>query len=185
MNLKIDSDAFSAGQIESKIWAAEELERISAHINILRISMLGGWYGLFHFILKTRGRQQVEWCRSYDLDAGACSVANTVNNTWSHEWQFRAMPKDANELNFNDGTNCIVNTSTEHFGSNEWFDHIPEGYLCVLQGNDLKIDDHINCPKNLEDFKKKYPLSTMLFEGTKHFNFETNPYTRYMIIGHK
>lgn len=185
MNLKIDSDAFSTGQIESKIWAAEELERVSAHTGVLRISMLGGWYGLFHFILKTRGRQKVEWCRSYDLDAGACSVANMINNTWSHEWRFVSRPKDANELIFQDGTNCIINTATEHFSNNDWFDNIPKNCLCLLQGNDLKIDDHINCPKNLEDFKNNYPLSVILFEGTKHFNFETNPYTRYMIIGYK
>ncbi len=185
MNLKIDSDAFSTGQVESKIWAAEELERASAHINILRISMLGGWYGLFHFILKIRGRLEVEWCRSYDLDASACSVANMINNAWSTEWRFVSRPKDANDLFYQDGTNCIVNTATEHFDNNDWFVNIPNGYLCVLQSNDLEINDHINRPKNLEDFKKKYPLSTVLYEGTKQFNFETNPYTRYMIIGHK
>jgi hypothetical protein len=185
MNLKIDSDAFSAGQVESKIWAAEELEKVSAHINILRISMLGGWYGLFHFILKSRSRQMIEWCRSYDLDAGACSIANVVNNTWDKDWAFRAIPKDANELTFNDDTNCVVNTSTEHFDSKEWYDNIPEGTLCVFQGNDLIIEDHVNRPKDLDNFKSLWPLQTILFEGTKYFNFETNPYTRYMIIGHK
>jgi len=30
-----------------------------------------------------------------------------------------------------------------------------------------------------------YSLSMILFEGQKYFDFETNPYTRYMIIGHK
>ena len=185
MNLKIDSDAFSAGQVESKIWAAEELEKIAAHTHILRITILGGWYGLFHFLLKARGRQMIEWCRSYDLDAGACSVANVVNNTWDKDWVFRAIPKDANTVTYNDGTNCIINTSTEHFSNQEWFDQVPEGTLCVLQGNDLDIDDHVNKPKNLEHFKKMYMLSTVLFEGQKYFDFETNPYTRYMIIGHK
>ena len=186
MNLKIDSDAFSAGQVESKIWAAEELERVAAHIHILRISILGGWYGLFHFILKTRGRQTIEWCRSYDIDASACSVANTINNTWEcKEWAFRAYPKDANTIEYNDGTNCIINTSTEHFSSNIWFKNIPDGLLCLFQGNDLDIEDHINKPSSLEQFKTMYPLSVILFEGTKTFNFESGSFTRYMIIGHK
>ena len=185
MNLKIDSDAFSAGQIESKIWAAEELEKIAAHIHILRITILGGWYGLLHFILKSRGRQMIEWCRSYDLDASACSVANVLNNTWGKNWAFRAIPKDANTVTYDDNTNCVINTSTEHFDNQEWFDQIPEGTLCVLQGNDLAIDDHVNRPNNLEHFKKMYSLSIILFEGQKYFDFETNPYTRYMIIGHK
>ena len=186
MNLKIDSDAFSAGQVESKIWAAEELERVAAHIHILRITILGGWYGLLHFLLKTRGRKMIEWCRSYDLDASACSVANVLNNTWEmDEWKFKAIPKDANRLAYDDGTNCVVNTATEHFDSQVWFNNIHEGMLCVLQGNDLDIDDHVNKPTSLEHFKKMYPLSVPLFEGTKEFNFPSGSFTRYMIIGHK
>jgi hypothetical protein len=186
MNLKIDSDAFSAGQIESKIWAAEELERVSAHTNILRISMLGGWYGLFHFILKIRGKQTVEWCRSYDLDASACSTANIINNTWeTKEWAFRSIPKDANDLFYQDNTNCIVNTATEHFSGKDWYNRIPKGTLCLFQGNDLEIEDHVNKPTDLNHFKSLWPLEIMLFEGTKYFNFEKDPYTRYMVIGYK
>ena len=180
--VRLKTDAFSAGQIESKIWAAEELERIAAHIHILRISILGGWYGLLHFILKARGRQMIEWCHSYDLDASACSGANIINNTWeSQDWKFRATPADANTLRYDDGTNCVINTSTEHFNNQEWFNNIHEGMLCVLQGNDLTIEDHVNCPRDLEHFKEMYPLSVLLFAGEKKFD----NYTRYMIIGHK
>jgi len=186
MNLKIDSDAFSAGQVESKIWAAEELERVAAHTHILRISILGGWYGLLHFILRVRGRQQIEWCRSYDIDASACQTANAVNNTWElDQWRFRSWPKDVNQCDYSDDTNCVINTATEHFSNQKWFENIPNGLLCVLQGNDLDIEDHINRPNSLEHFKEMYPLSVILFEGTKTFNFKSGSFTRYMIIGHK
>ena len=182
----LEVDAFSAGQVESKIWAAEELERVASHTLNLRISILGGWYGLLHFILKSRGKQTIEWCRSYDLDPMACSVANVVNNTWeSRDWKFRAIPKDANTLTYNDGTNCIINTSTEHFDSQEWFNNINNGMLCVLQGNNLIIEDHVNRPESLEHFKSMFPLQTVLFEGEKYFDFKENSYTRYMIIGCK
>ena len=177
----LETDAFSAGQIESKIWAAEELERIVAHTHVLRITILGGWYGLFHFILKVRGRQTIEWCRSYDLDPSACSVANAINNSWEmKEWEFKSYPQDANYIAYTN-TNCIINTATEHFVSNYWFDNIPDGTLCLLQGNDLIIEDHVNCPKNLEHFKSMFPLQTIKFEGKKKFDM----YTRYMIIGYK
>lgn len=180
--VRLETDAFSAGQVESKIWAAEELERIAAHIHILRISILGGWYGLFHFILKARGKQTVEWCKSYDLDPSACSGANIVNNTWEmKEWAFKSYPADANKLEYNDGTNCIVNTSTEHFASKDWYKNIPEGLLCVFQGNDLDIEDHVQRPRDLEHFKEMYPLQVLLYAGEKKFD----NYTRYMIIGHK
>ena len=183
--VQVDSDAFSAGQIESKVWAAEELERVAAHIHILKINILGGWYGLLHFILKVRGRQQIEWCRSYDLDPSACSVANVINNTWEmKEWAFKSYPQDVNLIPYSNA-NCIINTSTEHFTSNEWFNNIEEGVLCVFQGNNLVIDDHVQRPESLDHFKKMFPLSVILFEGEKSFDFKEDSYTRYMIIGHK
>lgn len=179
--VRLETDAFSAGQVESKIWAAEELERIAAHIHILRITILGGWYGLLHFILKVRGRQMIEWCRSYDLDPMACSVANVINNTWEiNEWEFKSYPQDANTIAYGE-TNCIINTATEHFTSNQWFNNINDGVLCVLQGNDLELEDHVQRPTSLEHFKQMFPLQVILFEGEKKFN----EYTRYMIIGHK
>ncbi len=185
MNLKIDSDAFSAGQIESKIWAVEELEKV-AHTDLLRISILGGWYGLFHFIIKVRNNIKVDWCRSYDIDTSACSTANVINNAWEcKEWSFRAYPKDANILAYTDGTNCVINTSTEHFTSNQWYKNIPGNMLVVLQGNDLDIEDHVNKPDSLNHFKEMHPLSNILFEGTKTFVFENGSFTRYMIIGYK
>jgi hypothetical protein len=180
--VQLETDAFSAGQVESKIWAAEELERVAAHTHILRISILGGWYGLLHFILKVRGRQMIEWCKSYDLDPSACTGANVVNNTWEmKEWAFKSYPQDANLITYEDETNCVINTSTEHFSNQQWFNNIHEGMLCLLQGNDLDIEDHISRPNNLEHFKQMYPLSIILFEGEKKFD----NYTRYMIIGHK
>jgi hypothetical protein len=179
----LEIDAFSAGQIESKIWAAEELERVAAHN--LRINILGGWYGLLHFILKVRGHQSIEWCRSYDLDPSACSAANIINNTWEmKEWEFKSYPQDANNIAYTDA-NCIINTSTEHFAVNDWFNNITEGTLCLLQGNNLVIEDHVQRPESLEHFKQMFPLEQILFEGQKQFNFIKNPYTRYMIIGYK
>lgn len=186
MSLRIDKDAFSAGQIESKIWAAEELEKLFAHTYNLRITILGGWYGLLHFILKIRNKQSIEWCRSYDIDASACSIANSINNTWEKDqWRFRSWPKDANTVDYQDGTNCVINTATEHFHSNDWFHKIPEGTICLLQACDLDIDDHINKPSSLEDFILKYPLATTLFQEQKEFDFGNVKYKRYMIIGHK
>jgi len=188
MNLKIDSDAFSAGQIKSKIWAAQELEKVVAQLKIepLRITILGGWYALLHFILQTRENVKIEYCRSYDIDTSACVSANLINNAWEIDnWQFRSFPKDANLCRYDDATNLVVNTSTEHFDSRQWFDQIPTGTLCLFQGNDLVIDDHIARPDNLEHFRSLWPLTKELFSGSKFFEFEDAPYTRHMTIGIK
>ena len=79
--LKIDADAFSAGQIESKIWAAEQLESIVNDLNTgpLRMYVLGGWYSLLHFILSVRKNIDIEYCRSVDLDPIASYNANKIN----------------------------------------------------------------------------------------------------------
>jgi len=188
LTIKLDPDAFSAGQIESKIWAARELENVVAQLKIepLRISILGGWYALLHFILKTRERVNIEYCRSYDIDASACIDANLINNAWEiKDWQFRSFPRDANLCTYNDNINLVINTSTEHFDSKTWYENIPNGTLCLFQGNNLTINDHVQRPNDLEHFKSLWPLQKELFTGSMHFNFEDAPYTRYMTIGFK
>ena len=185
--IKLDPDAFSAGQIESKIWAARELETVvdQQKIEPLRIAILGGWYALLHFILQSRERVAIEYCRSYDVDPSACMDANLINNTWEiKDWQFRSFPRDANLNTYNDNINLVVNTSTEHFTSREWYNRIPEGTLCLFQGNDLVIDDHVQRPESLEHFKSLWPLKE-LFSGSLHFDFKDAPYTRHMTIGYK
>lgn len=186
--IKLDVDAFSAGQIESKIWAARELEKIVKEANMppLRIAILGGWYALLHFILKARENIEIEYCRSYDIDQVACLNANFINNSWEiKDWQFRSYPRDANLVSYDDQINLVINTSTEHFSLERWFEIIPNNTLCLLQGNDLELDDHVARPNNLDHFKQLWPLHKVLYEGSLHFNFAENSYTRYMTIGFK
>ena len=187
--LKIDADAFSAGQIESKIWAAEQLELVVTELNTgpLRMYVLGGWYSLLHFILSVRKNINIEYCRSIDLDPIVSYNANKINNAWEIEdWKFRAYPFDANNVNYaQEKINCVVNTSTEHFDNNNWFENIDKGTLVLLQGNDLEIDDHVSRPKSLEHFISLYPINDVKFTGTMNFQFKNMSYNRRMIIGIK
>lgn len=189
--LKIDADAFSAGQIESKIWAAEQLELVVKELNTgpLRMYVLGGWYSLLHFILSVRKNIDIDYCRSVDLDPIVSYCANKINNAWEIEdWKFRAYPFDANQLEYTydtDKINCVVNTSTEHFKSKFWFNLIPKGTIVILQGNDLVITDHVSRPKSLKHFINTYPVTDLKFEGTMNFKFENMSYNRHMIVGIK
>ena len=187
--LKIDADAFSAGQIESKIWAAEQLESIVNDLDIgpLRMYVLGGWYSLLHFILSVRKNIDIEYCRSVDLDPIVSYNANKINNSWElQDWKFRAYPFDANNVIYaQEKINCVINTSTEHFDNNNWFENIDEGTLVLLQGNDLIIDDHVSRPESLEYFINKYPVKNLKFSGTMNFQFKNMSYNRHMIIGIK
>ena len=187
--LKIDADAFSAGQVESKIWAAEQLELVVKELNTgpLRMYVLGGWYSLLHFILSVRKNIDIDYCRSVDLDPIVSYNANKINNAWEiKDWKFRAYPFDANNINYtNEKINCIVNTSTEHFDNNNWFENIDKDTLILLQGNDLKISDHVSRPKSLEHFISTYPVTDLKFSGTMNFQFKDMSYNRHMIIGIK
>ena len=187
--LKIDADAFSAGQIESKIWAAEQLELVIKKFDTgpLRMYVLGGWYSLLHFILSVRKNIDIEYCRSVDLDPIVSYNANKINNAWEiKDWKFRAYPFDANNVNYaQEKINCVINTSTEHFDNNNWFENIDKGTLVLLQGDDLKIDDHVSRPKSLEHFVSLYPINDVKFSGTMNFQFKNMSYNRHMIIGIK
>lgn len=189
--LKIDADAFSAGQVESKIWAAEQLELVIKELNTgpLRMYVLGGWYSLLHFILSVRKNIDIDYCRSVDLDPITSYNANKINNSWEiKDWKFRAYPFDANKLEYTydtDKINCVINTSSEHFKSKLWYNLIPNGTLVLLQGNDLKISDHVSRPKSLEHFISTYPVTNLKFSGTMNFQFKDMSYNRHMIIGIK
>ena len=77
----------------------------------------------------------------------------------------------------------IINTSCEHIEKfTEWFNAIPRDKLVVLQSNNyFEIDDHINCVKNITEFKQQAPLSNIIYEG----ELELEKYTRFMLIGYK
>ncbi len=188
--IKIDVDAFSSGQIESKIWAAEELEKICINekINCLRIIIVGGWYSLLHFILKVRNNIKITYCRSIDLDPNACHISNQINNTWEmKEWEFRSYPFNANQFKFeHEDINCVINTSTEHFDSTEWFENIPAGTLVLLQGNNLKHDEEETIiTQTLDQFASCFSLTKTLYCSELKLKGKHLPYKRFMIIGYK
>lgn len=180
----IETDAFSLGQIDSKLWAATELEKCVQESNIESLNMyiLGGWYALLFFILKIRNNISIAECRSFDLDAEACHIANTINNSWETDnWAFRAIPQDVNTLAYPEATNCVINTSAEHIETIDWYHNIPDGTLCLIQSNNLQIPEHVATVESVDELCSKYPMSTVLFKGEN----KLPTYTRFMIIGFK
>lgn len=180
----IETDAFSLGQVDSKLWAAIELEKCVQGNNLgpLNMFILGGWYALLHFILKVRNNIQISECRSIDLDEAACHIANTINNTWeSDAWKFKAFPGNVNELSYPSNVNCVINTSAEHIKENAWFNNIPAGTICLIQSNNLQIPEHVATVSSLQELLDKFPFTSVLYKG----EHQLPTYTRFMIIGIK
>lgn len=186
----MDYDAFSSGQILSKIWLAEKLESVIVYNNLhqpRKILCLGGWYGVINFILRSRNNIEIEKFRSLDIDHEACDTADKINNLWEWQnWQFKSICTDANTFEYSkDDFDTVINTSVEHIESKEWFDRIPSGTLVVLQSNNMKHDDHCHNHATLEELLEEFPISNTLFQGQKHFQYPSWEFFRFMHIGIK
>lgn len=179
----INKDAFSSGQIGSKIWLCEELETIGWKSDLTYI--YAGWYALTAFLLLSRGIFQVNQIQSFDIDPSCEPIADMINENWVwQEWKFKAFTLDCNG-HVGGSPDLIINTSTEHFDTKEWFDNIPKGVRVAIQGNNMDHDDHVIHSETLEDFKSHYPLTDIVFEGEKQFVYPDWQFTRFMLIGIK
>jgi hypothetical protein len=178
----IHQDAFSSGQIGSKIWLCEELERTGWTSK--ETAIYGGWYAVTAFLLLSRGKFEVEKISSYDQDPTCEPVADMLNENWVwQDWKFKAHTADCNNLvTFAD---LVINTSTEHFDGNQWWDNLAPGTRVVLQSNNMPHDDHIGIVENLDTFCYQYQLSKVLYKGELPFVYPNWKFTRYMLIGIK
>jgi hypothetical protein len=180
---EFNKDAFSSGQVGSKIWLCEELEKTGWKSKLTYI--YGGWHGITAFLLLSRGKFQVDKIRSLDVDPTCESIADMINENWVwQDWKFKAFTQDCNNYEGQYG-DLVINTSTEHFESMDWFDRLPKGVGVVLQGNNMPHDDHIVHTETIEQFKEKYSLSKYRYQGEKKFVYPDWNFTRFMIIGTK
>jgi hypothetical protein len=181
--MEVDKDAFSSGQITSKIWLCEELERTGWHSNLTYI--YGGWYGITAFLLLSRGKFNVDKIRSLDIDTNCQPIADMINENWVwQDWKFKAFTQDCNEYE-GQNSDLIINTSTEHFDNANWWKNLPPGMRVVLQGNNMKHDQHVGVTDTLQDFIDKFPLREINFKGEKEFVYPDWSFKRFMLIGKK
>jgi hypothetical protein len=181
--LSVDKDSFSSGQVGSKLWLCEELERLNWQSTLTYI--YGGWYGVTAFLLLSRGKFNVGKIRSLDIDPQCKAVADMINENWVwQDWKFKAFTQDCNNYEGQYG-DLVINTSTEHFESKEWFDRLPAGTRVILQGNNMPHDDHHVHSTSKEDFARQFPLREINFLGAKEFVYPSWQLTRYMVIGTK
>lgn len=179
----INKDAFSNGQMDSKLWLCRELENLGWDSKLTRI--YAGWYGITGFLLLSREKFKVDRIESCDIDPSCESIADMINENWViKEWQFKAYTRDCNNQ-LSGNPDLIINTSTEHFDSMDWFTNIPKGTRVILQGNDMSHDDHVVHSATLDDFIDQYPLTSIDYYGSLDFVYPDSQFTRYMIIGTK
>lgn len=185
-------DSFASGQMKSKIWLVENLEKVLTNHpqQGYRIWLLAGWYGVTNTILRIRNNLPIQHVRSFDIDPIVQPVADNVNSLWVwQEWQFKAFTQDINTLEYDvhdpNAPHIIINTSVEHLESKEWFDKIPPNTLVVLQSNNMPHDDHCKEYNHYSDLLNEFPLTSVLYQDSIHFDYVTWSFDRHMVIGYK
>lgn len=199
----VANDAFSSGQIGSKIWLCDELERIfqdrpeKLKTRGETVWIYGGWQGALGLLMLSRSSSSafasaIDKVRSFDIDPACADVANVICENWVwREWKFRAFTKDCNELNpaengeYGRRATVVVNTSVEHFESREWFEKIPEGTLVVLQASDFEHNGAVSLFTTEADLAAAFPLRETLFIGRLNFAYGSWSFNRLMLIGRR
>lgn len=196
--IKWNEDCFSRGQVQSKKWLIEEVEKCCD--NLGTVFMCAGWYGTLATML-FESNLKLEKIRSFDIDPDVWRIAELFNHPWTVDgWKFKASTQDILEIDFSehnyttsreddstvdlhDFPDTIINTSFEHIVEYKlWWSCIPAGKLVIVQCNNYEsLDEHVSCAESLEHFATMAPIRNLLYEGELKFE----KYTRYMRIGYK
>ncbi len=181
-------DAFSDGQMGSKLWLCEILEKFFPERDSFpNVWVYGSWYGLLPFLMLTRDRYNFQSFTLIDIDAEAIEISKKVLNHWmfaNHvRFDFRVEDCAAPTMG-RAKPDLVINTSCEHIASMDWWKTIPEGCNYLLQSTNMKHDEHVNLVHSAEELRDRVrPSRAPLFLGTKQFVYPELEFDRYMILG--
>lgn len=176
-------ESFWGGQLQSKTWLIEHLEK-SSRITNASVVIHGGWNGVLASMLfnSTVGIRHII---SLDIDPNCVGIANTINKRQEMEGKFKAITADMCNYEYDNQPDIVINTSCEHITKEQyerWIENVPKSSKIILQSNNyFDLDEHINCVGTLEQFKKESRLSNILVAD----ELELPKYKRFMIIGSK
>ena len=188
--IELESDSFASGQVLSKMWMADQLENTLSQDHRLRIACYGSWYGWLSFFLFLRGKLPIEKVVCYDSDADAIAKARVIHEAFVMQGRFDSHALDVNDLalstmneHLGGSPDLIINTSTEHFTSDQWFENLPRGQWVALQACNMNIHDHVKKVNSEKEMVERFALREVAFIGTKSFRYPTWGFKRFMLIG--
>ena len=174
-------ESFWKGQVNSKIWLAEQLYPLVSKNQQNNIVIYGGWNGVLASIL-FNSYLPLKHITSVDIDEDCQETAYTVNKNYEIAGRFDAVTADM--CAYTEPADIVINTSCEHVTQEQyeqWLNNQPDDALYVIQSNNyFELEEHIRCATDLDDFMRMSNIKPY-WRG----EFETPKYTRYMIIGKK
>lgn len=197
-NMHALSDAFSRGQVKSKIWLSQELAKVKDSFEMIHVH--AGWYGQLRYYLDNENINY-DKMRIFDIDNTALEISDKIfNNDKIEDFKIKSAHVDITNPTWLYRTGCeynitatkkektvpdlVVNTSAEHFHE-DWYHKFvirTENYdpLFVIQTNNLfDVEEHINCVHSIDEMLVKFPMSRIEFAGEK----DLYGYKRFMLIG--
>lgn len=172
-------DAFWSGQVKSKEWLIQELEKLNLAPSTIEIH--GGWVGVLASML-FQSKVPIQTIVSVDIDPLVQHVAEEMNRIEQIASRFKAETGDM--TNRFPVTNVVINTSFEHITQGQydkWLSNMFDDQLIVLQSNNYDIPEHVRIAQSLDDFLLQSNLTTILFKG----ELDLPQYKRFMLIGYK
>ena len=186
----VNMDAWSDGQMRSKLWLCDLLEKDFSSHKPLDIWIMGSWYGLLAQVLLLRGKLPIKRIRLFDIDPSALKVSQKILISWiienkseivHHHMDCAQIPSSLWETR----PDVVINTSCEHFQNESWFS-FPKGIHFYIQSTNMNHPTHINKVASLEDFKIRLGEVTKINHALKlEFRYPKFQFDRYMISGIK
>lgn len=209
----LNMDAFSDGQIQSKLWLATELEKIHCKTHSpssltvpAHLFIIGSWYGMLALILTLRQKIPILSISLYDQDPKACKIAKKVldfvrfigidlkiicidcrlpefKSQLDNRRNTLSLAEKADKNN--PAQEIYINTSCEHFTDFSWLDNLPRSSFLALQSTDMRHIEHVSSCKSIEELiiQSELNQSQIYFADTKKFDYGQLCFNRFMLIG--
>lgn len=191
--ITINSDAFSHGQIKSKLWLLNAFQKLFSSDAVPKKQFIlhwyGSWVGVGPFLLLTQYDDYINEINLYDIEASDLDSSLKILNFWFCEGlSIKTHTSDVNTIHLDPSkpNQIVINTSCEHIIENQWIENIPKATRIILQSTDMPHIEHVNSPKNLEDFIQKYEKQIEIHShDALNFNYPNMNFSRYMLSGIK
>ena len=171
-------DAFSRGQLRSKVWLINSLQKFVNKPSSIEIH--GGWISVLSNLI-FNSDIPVSKITSIDIDPDCRQLALTLNQIWVDKNKFFAVTDDM--CSYKSTSDIVINTSCEHITQDQydsWLNNLSSGSIVVLQSNNYDIPEHVRTAKSIQEFEEQSGLNIMMSDS-----LILSLYTRFMIIGSK
>ena len=180
-------DSFSPNQFKSKERLVKHIRDIKILKSTSEIVIFGGWYGS----ILIPAFKEVKRITLIDKDKDVINI--TKNRLFNHYKNVDFICDDVFNKFRDQYISCdlFINTSCEHMKpmkewgpaptyKNPWWDRVSPAYFAFQSNNMLKIEGHINCVYDLDDFKKQLPDNAKVMIEDE---IKDDRGTRFLLIG--